>query len=238
MEIRRLYFLIADISGYTRFVTLHKESLLHAEKIIGNLLEAIMTEAQPPLKVHELLGDAVTIYAPADAMTPEEIFATMSRMHQAFVVVESNHVSSCSICACEACNNVDKLRLKMIVHTGEAAFTSVGGMQKISGEEVILTHRWLKNSIPSHEYFLFTQEFVSAMDPTQTEALQMHTETLEGLGMKTAYYANLSSEPEPVHASLLERLRRHTELNIYAFSRRLGLKGKPFRNLGFREQQS
>ena len=53
MEIRQLYFVIADISGYTRFVTSHKQNLLHAEKIVGNLLEAVMSEVRKPMKVHE-----------------------------------------------------------------------------------------------------------------------------------------------------------------------------------------
>jgi hypothetical protein len=141
MEIQRLYFVIADISGYTRFVTSHKQSLLHAEKIVGNLLEAVMSEVHAPLKVHELLGDAVTMYAPAETDQPlaEQIFAQMHRMHTVFKETESNHISNCSLCVCEACANVDKLRLKIIAHTGEAAFTTVGGMPKISGEEVILT---------------------------------------------------------------------------------------------------
>ena len=156
MEIRQLYFVIADISGYTQFVKLHRQSLLHAEKIIGNLLEAVMSEVKEPLQVHELLGDAVTIYAPVDTETDAaHIFEQMQRMHAAFNDTESNHISDCSLCACEACNTIDKLKLKIIAHQGEAAITKVGGIRKISGEDVILTHRWLKNSIPSKEYFLF-----------------------------------------------------------------------------------
>ena len=236
MGIQRLYFIIADISGYTRFVTAHKESLLHAERIIGNLLEAVMSEAHTPIRVHELLGDAVTMYAPAEGISSDEIYACVQRMHTAFTDVEANHVSSCSICSCDACSNVGKLRLKIICHTGDAVFTSVGGMQKISGEDVILTHRWLKNAIPSREYFLFTDAFTEELDTALKNNFTRHQEVLEGLGMKIAYVWNLSTEIVPAKVSFLQRLRRHTQLNIHALKRNLGAQQKAFRNLQFTDE--
>jgi hypothetical protein len=231
MEIQRLFFIIADISGYTRFVTLHRQTLLHAEKIIGNLLESVMSEARDPLYVHELLGDAVTVYAPANGTTHAEIYATMHRMHQAFTKMEADHISSCSLCSCDACSNVGKLSLKIIAHQGEAAFSTVGGIKKISGEEVILTHRWLKNSIPSHEYLLFTEAFASGLDNEIQTALSKHAEHLEGLGTKTAYYQDLSGETPPSPASGIRKLLRHTQLSIHAIGRRFGMKSKEFRNI-------
>lgn len=234
MEIRQLYFVIADISGYTKFVTLHRQSLLHAERIIGNLLEAVMAEAKSPLQIHELLGDAVTMYAPADPgqAIPEQIYTSMKRMHTAFNGTESDHISECSLCACEACNNIDKLKLKIIAHVGEAAFTQVGGIRKISGEDVILTHRWLKNKIPSREYFLFTEEFANAMNSDVRTGFTEHKETLEGLGAKTAFYQNLNTDPpQPAKPSYFKRLMKNTELNMHCITRILGKPRRRFLNL-------
>lgn len=234
MEIQQLYFVIADISGYTKFVTLHRQSLLHAERIIGNLLEAVMAEAKSPLQVHELLGDAVTMYAPADPNQDiaEQIYDAMQKMHAAFNGTESDHISECSMCACDACNNIDKLKLKIIAHVGEAAFTKVGGIRKISGEDVILTHRWLKNSIPSREYFLFTEEFANAMKTEGRPALTQHKQTLEGLGAKTAFYLNLNTDPPPPgKPSYLKRLKKNTELNLHCIIRMLGKPRRQFLNL-------
>jgi hypothetical protein len=234
MEIRPLYFVIADISGYTRFVTLHKQSLLHAEKIIGNLLEAIMSEIKPPLQVHELLGDAVTMYAYADPdpSVPDQIYAQMQKMREAFNGTESSHISDCSLCACEACNNIDKLKLKVIAHIGEAAITKVGGIRKISGEDVILIHRWLKNSIPSNEYFLFTEEFANHLPGDATAEFQRHREMLEGLGSKTAFYLNLNSAPVmSSKPSLFRKLQKNTEMNMHCVLRILGKPKRRFLNL-------
>jgi len=234
MEIQQLYFVIADISGYTKFVTLHRQSLLHAERIIGNLLEAVMAEAKSPLQVHELLGDAVTMYAPADPNQniAEQIYDSMQKMHAAFNGTESDHISECSMCACDACNNIDKLKLKIIAHVGEAAFTKVGGIRKISGEDVILTHRWLKNKIPSREYFLFTEEFANAMNSEARVSLVQHQETLEGLGAKTAFYLNLNTDPPSlVKPSYFKRLKKNTELNLHCVIRMLGKPRRKFLNL-------
>jgi hypothetical protein len=232
MEIRQLYFIIADISGYTRFVKLHKQSLLHAEKIIGNLLESVMEEAKNPLHVHELLGDAVTMYAHADEVSdPASIYAQIQKMHAAFNDTESNHISDCSLCACEACNSIDKLKLKIIAHIGEAAITQVGGIRKISGEDVILTHRWLKNTIPSNEYFLFTEEFANSLADHERGSFVRHKENLEGLGSKTGYYLNLKSELHPGKPSFLTKLKKNTELNMHCVLRFLGKPQKQFNHL-------
>jgi hypothetical protein len=233
MEIRQLYFVIADISGYTRFVTLHRQSLLHAEKIVGNLLEAVMSEVKPPLRVHELLGDAVTMYAPADSAgaSAELIYQQMQRMREAFNGTESSHISDCSMCACEACNNIDKLKLKIIAHIGEAAITQVGGIRKISGEDVILTHRWLKNSIPSREYFLLTEAFANSLENQSLSAHQRHQEVLEGLGSRTAFYHSYSTDIRPEKASFIRKLKRNTELNMHCVLRFLGKPVRNYRNL-------
>jgi hypothetical protein len=214
-------------------VTLHRQSLLHAEKIVGNLLEAVISEAKEPLQIHELLGDAVTMYAPADPSQSiaEQIYAQMQRMHTAFNSTESDHISECSLCACEACNNIDKLKLKIIAHVGEAAFTKVGGMKKISGENVILTHRWLKNSIPSREYFLLTEEFASTLDENIRTGLLRHRESLEGLGSKTAFYLNLNTSFEPPKPSFMSKVKKNTELNLHSVVRMFSKRKREFRNL-------
>ncbi|MGB2958565.1 MAG: DUF2652 domain-containing protein, partial [Bacteroidota bacterium] len=70
MELKKVFLVLADISGYTRFIRWHKTSLLHAERIIGELLESVIEESDHPLILHELEGDAVTFYAESDG-SPE-----------------------------------------------------------------------------------------------------------------------------------------------------------------------
>ena len=66
MEIKRVVLVLADISGYTRFMRVHTMSLLHAEAIITDLLEAVIDQAEHPLTLSKLEGDAVFLYATLD----------------------------------------------------------------------------------------------------------------------------------------------------------------------------
>ncbi len=66
MDVQLISLVLLDISGYTRFTTAHKVNLLHAELIIDNLLDNIISKSKYPLVVHELLGDAITFYVQSD----------------------------------------------------------------------------------------------------------------------------------------------------------------------------
>ena len=49
---------IADISGYTGFIRRREVSLLHAEQIVSDLIEALVSGAERPLILNKLEGDA------------------------------------------------------------------------------------------------------------------------------------------------------------------------------------
>ena len=62
-------------------------------------------------------------------------------------------------CPCEACQHISQLRLKVFLHQGAVVFKKIRQFEELAGEEVILVHRLLKNSVPSHEYILMTEAF-------------------------------------------------------------------------------
>jgi len=110
-----------------------------------------------------------------------------------------------------ACQNVDQLKLKIVVHSGEAIFHKVGDFDDVSGVDVILAHRLLKNSIPSDEYVLMTEsayrdiEFETSLDVDQGE------ENYEGFGaVRTfTYHTEGASEPKPEAVERLYENRSH-----------------------------
>ena len=61
------HLVIADISGYTQFLT--ENELEHANGIIGDLLNAVISAIEAPLSVSSIEGDAVFMHG---AM-PEEM---------------------------------------------------------------------------------------------------------------------------------------------------------------------
>lgn len=115
-----LFIMIVDISGYTNFIRLHRVSLLHAERIIGELMESILNKVKAPVVAHELMGDAISLYAVDDGSPDlaDNIFRQVEMYFQAFREKEAILISECGICPCEVCRKVGKLKLKAILHAG------------------------------------------------------------------------------------------------------------------------
>jgi len=158
---RPVLLAIADISGYTRFMIANKATLAHAQAIIGELIESIVAEVQIPLKVSKLEGDAVFLYSMIDEdrdkwlAVRDEVRDRLRGFFQAFAR-KIDEIASSTGCTCGACQNVSGLKLKLVVHAGEAVVHTVVGFEELAGVDVIVVHRLLKNSVEGNEYALFT----------------------------------------------------------------------------------
>jgi len=158
----RVVLILADISGYTRFMLDSQEALVHGQQVITELLESIIREVEIPLEIKEIEGDAVFLYAvkPDDAAAWEEARRMIGRKLIIFFEAFARTIlefSESALCPCAVCRNVDQLELKIVVHSGEALFHRVGRFSDVSGVDVILVHRLLKNSVASNEYVLMTE---------------------------------------------------------------------------------
>jgi hypothetical protein len=232
MDVRPLSLVLIDISGYTRFTRLHRLSALHAERIIGDLLESIIGHARAPLSAHEVLGDAVSFYAdaPGDAALANEIRRQVASIFDAFRVREGELISDCSLCVCEACRSVGKLQLKAILHCGQAVYSEVGGRRKISGADVILAHRLLKNSVPSREYILETEPFHRLGSGFAGMRSEARSETYAEFGtvpVRVFFPAANAAIAEPRRRSLAHKLRRSLRNDWHAVRRLFGSRLPP-----------
>jgi arsenite methyltransferase len=153
--------LIADISGFTRFMLAHDKALRHSQMIVGGLMETLMQQVDRPLTILELEGDALFMYAPKtsdeDAWRARSghLFDRILRLFATF-----NHrlaeLAAYSVCYCEACSSLGDLALKVVVHSGEVLVTRVGQFPVLSGPDVITVHRMLKNSVDESQYVLMS----------------------------------------------------------------------------------
>jgi len=79
---------------------------------------------------------------------------------------------------CNACAHIDKLDLKVIVHSGEALLYQIGNFFELSGVDVITVHRLLKNSVPGNQYLLMTEPAYRDIEFSETiqvaEAEEVH----------------------------------------------------------------
>jgi len=67
--------IIADISGYTRYMTANAKTLGHSQTIITELVKAIIRQIELPMEVAKLEGDAVFLFCrkPADPQPGREL---------------------------------------------------------------------------------------------------------------------------------------------------------------------
>jgi hypothetical protein len=185
MEIKPVYLILADISGYTRFVKIHRASFLHAEEIVTELMEAVIDAAATPLILNKLEGDAAFLYAPAtngDDLS-ETIFQQVWGFFQAFRTRQQALIKAGEGgCFCEACCNIGDLKLKAILHYGQAVIKQVRQQEELAGQDVILAHRLLKNSLGIQEYLLETEDFYQLSRGGQMPTAEEHWEKYDDLG--------------------------------------------------------
>lgn len=154
--------LLADISGYTQFMLSHEKALAHSQMIIGGLMETLMRQIDHPLKIVELEGDALFLYAPkvGDAAAWERRSQHLvERIHRLFRAFRRRlaELAAYSVCRCDACSHLEKLKLKVVAHSGEVLLNRVGEFSVLSGLDVIKVHRLLKNSVSEDRYVLMTE---------------------------------------------------------------------------------
>jgi len=130
-------------------------------------------------------GDAVFVYAehPGDDAIWQQTLAAIGRKLLRFFEVfyeRAVETMESTPCACDACTHLEELTLKVIAHSGRAVFSTIAGTSQISGTDVILLHRLLKNSVPSSEYLLMTdaahRDLGAAIGGSFTESSESYAE--------------------------------------------------------------
>jgi hypothetical protein len=113
------------------------------------------------------------------------------------------------------------LKLKAFLHTGEIAVKQIRQFTEVAGQDVILIHRLLKNSIDSREYILFTEPFRALAGDYDGKTPERRTEPVTDFGPVTifVYYPNVAVQPEDVPKVRGPELA--ARLNKYSFGRML-----------------
>ena len=178
--------IIADISGYTGYMTANAKALAHGQALITELVTMILNQVELPLKVAKLEGDAVFLFArkrdSSDWLEKRKLIGEkLLRLFEGFAA-KVKELSSATTCTCAACTHVQKLKLKVIVHSGEALFHQVLQFEELAGVDVIIVHRLLKNSVKSDQYLLLTRQAQNDIELPSNISLTQGRETCEGIG--------------------------------------------------------
>ncbi len=164
---RHGYFVIADLSGYTRFVT--ENDLEHAQGVLHDLISLIIEQLGSPLEFVELEGDAVFVYAREEAVVnPERLLDLMEACYAAFRL-RVEQMTRNTTCPCTACRSIPMLDLKCVAHHGRFVVQQTPKGPQLVGPDVVLVHRLLKNSVIEttgiQAYALLTETFVTRAYP-------------------------------------------------------------------------
>lgn len=170
---RDMILLVADVSGYTRYMLENRTAALHSQGIMTDLLEAVIRQVEIPLEVSKLEGDAVFMYAERrEAADWETICRSLGSRLTVFVDAfdaKLAELAATLVCPCAACRNLDKLRLKVVAHAGRAVRHNVGRFEELTGVDVILVHRLLKNRVQGNSYLLLTEPAFRRLQPPDSE---------------------------------------------------------------------
>ena len=183
--------LIADISGYTSF--LQAVAAAHASdafadgnvpaayQILSEMLQGIVGSFVPPYTLSKLEGDAVFVFGGFDGDTPHgaEVLDGIRRTYAGFQA-ELAKAGEEWTCNCDACIRINMLDLKFIVHGGRYFVHEIAGSRELSGPDVVMAHRLLKNDAVSavgrRGYALLTEAVVSRLGvPTHGAVQQTQT---------------------------------------------------------------
>ena len=188
------HLVIADISGYTQYLT--SSELEHAHDVLSSLMGLLVDRTLPPLRVAGLEGDAVFSYGIADGgiggqTLVEMIEGTYIAFRRAIEQMVLN-----TTCQCNACANIGTLDLKFFVHYGTFSMSPLRGRDELVGSPVIEIHRLLKNHIADatgvDAYTAYTNQAVEALGLDGfTEALVRHEETYPDLEPLTLWVQDM-----------------------------------------------
>jgi Protein of unknown function (DUF2652)/Polyketide cyclase / dehydrase and lipid transport len=191
--IQQGYLVLADISGYTAFLT--QLELEHSREILDQLLEVLVKQFGPPLVISKLEGDAVFAYAPQGSfMQGQTVLEAIERVYFAFRLARDNIHRTCG---CQACTLTSTLDLKVVVHYGEFTIQQLGKLKELQGADVIVPHRLLKNEIARKTgistYAFLTEKTAEAGALGElTSHMIPHSETYEHIGEVRGYVYDLA----------------------------------------------
>ena len=191
--VREGCLLLADISGYTRYLS--GVELEHSRDVIADLLGVVTEELNAVGPLAKVEGDAVFVAGREQATDGDALLTALDAAYRAFAV-RRRTVMLRTTCECDACASVDSLDLKLIAHHGEFAEHLVAGSSELVGPDVIVVHRLLKNRVTAATgigpFALLTDACVSAgaLDAAAL-GLIAHEESFEDVGRVRVWVRDL-----------------------------------------------
>jgi len=200
------YFLLADISGFDAYLA--DVELEHAQGVLAELLELIISAMVPPMHIALVKPDAVLTYKPEAELTRGETLLELTEATYATFRDRLKSIARNNLCGCRACTAVPTLDLKFLVHYGQYTAQPMDDGRVVLGglDAKLVRDRLLKDQVSdgSRSYALFTAASLEHMDILP-----------EGMETSSAEYPHLGQIPTS-RLNLDERYHRFSD-ERYAF---------------------
>lgn len=173
-------FILPDISHYTRFMAHDHFADQTAQFVIFSLINAMIKAASKTLELSKVEGDAVLFFVDAEKHSKQVMGATLVDIFNAFDI-ERERLMASNLCSCKACPKIKMLDIKIFVHRGKTTRFKFRGSIDHFGQELIVLHRMMKNSISSDRYALITDlaaESIEFSEELHSEQLKMHIDDI------------------------------------------------------------
>lgn len=176
---------IADISGYTRYIAGTEQE--HSVEILGELLGVIYRSFEGRLSIDQLEGDAIC------ATTEHLDGRVLSWITECFGAYHRRvrDITSATTCPCRACASVGDLGLKFFAHRGSFTRQEIGNRVQLFGSDVNLVHRLTKNSVPLREYVYVSDPTLAGWSSGEREGFIALPQTYD-LGVVEGSYRDLA----------------------------------------------
>jgi hypothetical protein len=176
--------LIADVSGYTDYVV--SSPLEYAEDVVADITRDVVHRLEPVFRVNKLEGDAAFGYALDGEVDGSMLLDSIEECYFGFRR-RLRGIEHSTNCTCNACAKAPDLNLKFVVHYGEFIRRAATHGEELTGQDVILVHRLLKNTaaevLDSKGYALCSEACVNALglDPVAL-GMERHLESYADVG--------------------------------------------------------
>lgn len=196
-------FVLPDISGYTRYVTLNKFAVGHAQYIIFKLLNAMIDAVGDRLELSKIEGDAALFMANASSIAPVSLGDIIVKVFHDFDQAKSRLMRS-NLCPCTACRHICDLDIKVFVHRGEAMHFRFRGATDVFGINAAVLHQMMNNQIQSRRYVMVTGTAESSVALPISGPNTTTTFSVEGLGAVSASVQDIPHALPAIQATMMD----------------------------------
>ena len=172
-----VFFCIPDITGFTKFIT-STDDTEFAHRVISKALNKVASANILEMSIAEIEGDAVFFYKTGRLPAVKKVAKQCQLIYSTFQeAIGSFEQSDPELYAKYLSNN--QLGIKLIIHHGYVTLTKINGRTKLMGEDVILVHKLLKNSVSDSCYILLTNQYLDKLKDKKVVKSWFHWESLK-----------------------------------------------------------